>query len=82
MGIFYDYSGNDTYNTSNGFTLGRANGSEAGRRRLLRVFGLFVDGGGNDSYKEAYATNGARWIGPLPKNTVNEESVVGVGIDR
>lgn len=82
MGIFHDHSGNDTYNTSGGITLGRANGSERGRRRLLKVFGLFVDGGGTDSYKENWAANGSRWIGPLSKGADDTPGIIGVGIDR
>ncbi len=82
IGIFHDYSGNDTYNTSGGVTLGQANSSDAGRRRLLRVFGLFVDEGGTDSYKESYATNGSRWIGPSSSEGELPPNVIGVGIDN
>jgi len=82
IGIFHDYSGNDTYNTSGGVTLGRANSSDKGRRQLLNVIGLFVDGGGTDSYKESYSANGSRWIGPSSKEGELSPNEIGAGIDN
>jgi len=82
IGVFHDWAGNDTYNTSGGVTLGRANSSDSGRRQLLGVIGLFVDGGGDDSYREPYASNGSRWIGPTSRGDVQPSNEVGVGIDH
>jgi hypothetical protein len=82
MGIFCDHSGNDTYNTSGGVTLGQVNVSDRGRRRLLKVFGLFADGGGVDTYQESYAADGSRWTGSTSEATEYLPIEVGAGIDR
>lgn len=82
IGIFHDYTGNDAYNSSGGTTLGRTTSSDKGRRRLLRVFGLFADGGGVDHYMEPYAKNGSRWTGPSLKEDDSSITGIGVGIDR
>jgi hypothetical protein len=82
IGIFHDHSGDDVYNTKGGTTLGRANATTWGVRLFLRCFGLFVDGGGRDTYTESWSANGSRWIGP-PTDPNNPSSYpIGVGIDR
>lgn len=82
IGIFHDHSGDDVYTTHGGTTLGRANVSNKGPREFLRVFGIFIDGGGNDLYNEEYAKNKASWIGPSTDPKGDNPYEVGVGIDR
>lgn len=82
MGIFHDHAGDDLYTTKGGTTLGRANGGDQGPRSLLNCFGLFVDGGGNDTYNEPYASNGTRWIGPKNHPENPDPFEIGIGIDR
>ncbi|HUV30759.1 MAG TPA: hypothetical protein VMY05_06715 [Acidobacteriota bacterium] len=82
IGLFLDHAGDDVYNTQAGVTLGRANASAAGARRFLHVMGIFVDGGGNDTYREAYAGNRTRWIGPASDADHPSTFEIGVGIDR
>jgi len=82
MGIFHDWSGDDTYNTSGKFILGGANGLNQGARAYLYTFGVFVDGAGNDTYKETWAKNGSRWISPKSDSTMPGPFEIGVGIDR
>ncbi len=82
IGIFHDHAGDDTYNTKGGTTLGRANPSSIGARRFLRCFGIFVDGGGQDTYIENWAGNGSRWIGPATDPANPSPYTIGVGIDR
>jgi len=82
MGIFHDHSGDDIYDTKAGTTLGRANGSDTGPRKYLGCFGLFIDGGGNDSYKEPYAANASRWIGPRTNKDKPDPFEIGLGIDK
>jgi hypothetical protein len=82
IGIFHDWSGDDVYHSSGRFMLGGAQGLLQGPRAYLNTYGIFVDGGGKDTYNETWAKNGTRWIGPksnLEKPTPNE---IGVGIDR
>jgi len=81
IGIFHDHAGNDTYNTTGSITMGRANKFNWGVRPFLNCFGIFVDGGGQDTYGEAWSRNGSRWIGP-PTDTTNPSAyTIGVGID-
>ncbi len=82
MGIFWDWNGDDVYETHGGTTLGRANASPGGPREFLGCFGVFVDGGGNDTYKEAYAGNGQKWIGPKSDEKHPNAYEIGVGVDR
>ncbi|UCB53510.1 MAG: hypothetical protein JSV10_05395 [Candidatus Zixiibacteriota bacterium] len=82
IGIFHDHSGDDTYTTQGGTTLGRANVSEKGAREYLHVFGIFLDGDGEDAYSEEYAKNHTRWIGPKTDPEGKNPYEVGVGIDR
>jgi hypothetical protein len=82
IGIFHDHSGDDVYNTNAGTTLGRANVSTKGAREFLHVFGIFIDGGGNDTYNEEYAKNNSRWIGPKTDPEGDNPYEIGVGIDR
>ncbi|UCC44454.1 MAG: hypothetical protein JSU65_00545, partial [Candidatus Zixiibacteriota bacterium] len=81
IGIFHDYIGDDIYTTKGGTTLGRANASNRGPRQYLGVFGVFVDGGGVDSYLETYAENGTRWISPKSSSDDPNPYEIGVGID-
>jgi len=82
IGIFHDHNGDDIYETKGGTTLGRANASDNGPRRYLRVFGIFVDGGGNDQYNEDYAANNSRWVGPKSDKDNPNPYEIGVGIDK
>jgi hypothetical protein len=82
IGIFHDWAGDDVYNTSGRFMLGGANGNTQGARAYLNTFGIFVDGGGNDTYKEPWARNGAKWIGAKSDTTKPSPYEIGVGIDR
>lgn len=82
IGIFHDQSGDDVYNTKGGTTLGRANPNYMGVRQILNCFGIFVDGGGQDTYTEKWAGNGSRWIGPPADSTKPSRYTIGVGIDR
>jgi hypothetical protein len=62
MGLFMDQSGNDKYNTHGGITLGGASTeSRGGLRDLMKTLGIFIDGGGQDSYKEPSIGNGKYW---------------------
>ncbi len=82
IGIFHDHSGDDVYTTQGGTTLGRANVSKKGARELLHVFGIFIDGGGEDTYSEEYAKNNTRWISPKTDPEGKNPYEIGVGIDR
>ncbi len=82
IGIFHDWEGDDTYHTTGQFNLGGARGLEQGARTYLNTFGVFVDGGGNDTYNAAWAKNGSRWISPKPDSTKPGPYEIGVGIDR
>jgi hypothetical protein len=82
IGIFHDWAGDDTYKTSGGFNLGGARGLDQGARTYLYTFGIFVDGGGNDTYNAEWAKNGVRWTSPKPDSTKPGPYEIGVGIDR
>ncbi|MEW6051325.1 MAG: hypothetical protein AB1644_09740 [Candidatus Zixiibacteriota bacterium] len=82
MGIFDDWSGDDTYNTHGGAVLGRSNPLNQGPRAFLNTFGVFLDRGGNDSYKEPWASNSAKWIGPKSDTTKPSAYEIGVGVDE
>ncbi|MGB2769772.1 MAG: hypothetical protein WBC88_08620 [Candidatus Zixiibacteriota bacterium] len=82
IGIFHDHSGDDVYTTHGGTTLGRANVSKKGPRELLHVFGIFIDGSGNDTYNEENAKNNTRWISPKTDPEGKNPYEIGVGIDR
>jgi len=81
IGIFHDHSGDDVYTTHGGTTLGRANVSKKGPREFLHVFGIFIDGGGNDKYNEPDAKNNTRWISPKTDPEGTNPYEIGVGID-
>jgi hypothetical protein len=82
IGIFHDHTGDDVYNTKGGTTLGRANPTATGVRQFLHCFGIFVDGGGQDTYTESWAGNGTRWLGPASDTTKVSPYPIGVGVDR
>lgn len=82
IGFFYDHQGDDVYNTQGGTILGRVNPLKMGAREFLNVFGIFIDGGGNDKYNELWAKNGTRWISPKVDSTSTSPYEIGVGIDR
>ena len=82
MGIFDDWSGDDIYKTRGRPVLGQANPTDQGARKYLYVFGIFVDGGGNDTYNEPWAANGKRWIGPKANPEKPDPFEIGVGIDQ
>lgn len=53
MGLFIDLSGDDTYHTHSGITLGRANTASRGSLRdYIKTLGIFIDGAGKDTYSE------------------------------
>ncbi len=82
IGIFHDYSGDDVYTSKGGATLGKANGEIAGARGKLPVMGIFIDGGGTDTYNQPWATNGTKWIGPKSNEDGRGVYELGVGVDR
>jgi hypothetical protein len=82
IGIFNDWSGNDTYNTSADYYLGGANGIKQGARAYLYTFGVFIDGGGDDTYIASWAANHTRWITPKSDSTRVWKYDIGLGIDR
>lgn len=82
IGIFHDWLGDDNYTTSGGFNLGGARGLIQGARAYLRTFGVFVDGGGNDSYSEPRVKNGLKWISPKSDSAKADPFEIGVGIDK
>ena len=82
IGIFHDWNGDDVYNTSGGFNLGGARGLIQGARAFLYTFGVFVDGGGKDTYTDTRVKNGLRWISPKSDTTKADPYEIGVGIDK
>jgi hypothetical protein len=82
IGIFHDWEGNDTYNVSAGWSLGGARGLDQGARTYLFTFGIFADGGGKDSYNDAWAKDASRWMAPRPDSIAPGPYEAGVGIDR
>ena len=82
IGIFHDWSGDDIYKTSGGFNLGGARGLIQGARAFLYTFGIFVDGGGKDTYTDPRVKNGMRWISPKSDTTKVDPYEIGVGIDK
>ncbi|HVP06404.1 MAG TPA: hypothetical protein VMS71_01080 [Candidatus Acidoferrum sp.] len=84
IGIFHDWSGDDVYNVSSNarYMLGGANGNPQGARAYLNTFGVFIDGGGNDTYNVPFAKNGTRWLGQKSGNDKIAKYEIGVGIDR
>ncbi len=82
IGIFHDWGGDDVYNTSGGFNLGGARGLIQGARAYLYTFGVFVDGGGKDTYTDTRVKNGLRWISPKSDTTKADPYEIGVGIDK
>jgi hypothetical protein len=82
IGIFHDWSGDDVYNTSGGFNLGGARGLIQGARAYLYTFGVFVDGGGKDTYTDTRVKSDLRWISPKSDTTKADPYEIGVGIDK
>lgn len=83
MGFFFDHQGDDVYHIKGGTVLGQVNPLRMGAREFLDVFGVFIDGGGNDWYDKPWAKNGTRWISPRVDTTLSiNPHEIGVGIDR
>jgi hypothetical protein len=83
MGFFFDHQGDDVYHTKGGTVLGQVNPLRMGAREFLDVFGVFIDGGGNDWYDKPWPKNGTRWISPRVDTTLSiNPHEIGVGIDR
>jgi hypothetical protein len=83
MGFFFDHQGDDVYHTNGGTVLGQVNPLRMGAREFLDVFGVFIDGGGNDWYDKPWPKNGTRWISPRVDTTLSiNPHEIGVGIDR
>lgn len=86
IGIFVDLKGDDQYRIrANSANLGRVNpfGKGTLRERAL-CLGLFLDGGGTDSYPPTadFAGNARNWIVWGIRNEHPNESQLGVGSDR
>jgi len=59
IGVFWDHAGDDRYLTK-GITLGQASTAGSGSLRdFIMTLGVFVDGGGHDTYMESPAQEGA-----------------------
>jgi hypothetical protein len=82
IGIFYDWKGSDIYNANKDFILGGANGLQQGPRAYLNTFGIFIDGGGKDTYQANWARNHSRWITPRSDSTPPTPYEIGVGFDK
>jgi hypothetical protein len=82
IGFFFDHQGDDVYNTKGKTILGQVNPLRVGAREFLDVFGVFIDGGGNDKYDKPWAKNGTRWISPKVDTTSTSPYEIGVGIDK
>ena len=83
IGFFFDHQGDDVYTTKGKTILGQVNPLRMRAREFLDVFGVFIDGGGNDKYNEPWAKNSTRWISPRVDTTLSINShEIGVGIDR
>jgi len=75
MGVFWDAAGDDSYLTR-GITLGQSGGvAPASLREYMLTLGVFVDGGGHDTYREygaegeqpapySFAGDGLQWTRP------------------
>ncbi len=62
MGLFMDLSGKDRYDTHGGITLGSAStASRGGLRDMMKTLGIFIDGSGQDSYREPCARDHKHW---------------------
>ena len=83
MGFFFDHQGDDVYHAKGGTVLGQVNPLRMGAREFLDVFGVFIDGGGNDWYDKPWPKNNTRWISPRVDSTlIPNPHEIGVGIDR
>jgi hypothetical protein len=83
IGFFFDHQGDDVYHTKGKTILGQVNPLRVGAREFLDVFGVFIDGGGNDKYDQPWAKNGTRWISPRVDTTLSANPhEIGVGIDQ
>jgi hypothetical protein len=83
IGFFFDHQGDDVYNTNGKTVLGQVNPLRVGAREFLDVFGVFLDGGGNDKYDKPWAKNRTRWISPKVDSTISTSPYeIGVGIDQ
>jgi hypothetical protein len=83
IGFFFDHQGDDVYHTKGKTILGQVNPLRVGPREFLDVFGVFIDGGGNDKYDQPWAKNGTRWISPRVDTTLSiNPHEIGVGIDQ
>jgi hypothetical protein len=82
IGIFHDWNGDDIYKTSGGFNLGSARGLIQGARAYLYTFGVFVDGGGKDTYTDPRVKNAIHWISPKSDTTKADPYEIGVGVDK
>jgi hypothetical protein len=86
IGIFVDLKGDDQYRIrTNSANLGRVNPFGKGTlREHAFCLGLFLDGGGNDSYPPTldFAGNARNWIIWGVRNERPNESQLGLGSDR
>jgi hypothetical protein len=83
IGFFFDHQGDDVYTTKGKTILGQVNLLRMGAREFLDVFGVFIDGSGNDKYNEPWAKNRSRWISPRVDTTLSiNPHEIGVGIDK
>lgn len=82
IGVFHDWKGDDSYTTTGDFNLGGARGLSQGARAYLYTFGIFVDGGGTDSYSDSRKRNALSWISPKSDSAKADPYEIGVGIDK
>lgn len=82
MGVFWDRQGDDAYQVKEGITLGCACITGKGSlREDLRCIGLFLDGGGKDTYSLPFAKDGGNWsMKEEGKQPVGGEC--GAGVDK
>ncbi len=81
IGIFWDRAGNDRYEVGKSITLGAARISGgASLRREMRCLGLFLDGGGTDTYALPYPGDGKTW-GMADAGYVPSGGEYGAGVD-
>jgi hypothetical protein len=81
MGVFWDAGGDDSYESA-GLTLGAAAITGKGTlREGHRCLGLFLDGGGKDTYSRPFAKDGTGWtMAEAGRVPVGGER--GAGVDR
>lgn len=82
IGIFWDKTGDDIYETKNDYIMGF---SEVISKRALRqnmlTLGLFLDGAGEDTYSKPFAKNSHSWIQPRMDSLAENSMEKYIGVD-